>query len=768
MDEFRHIQSRSDILSTLEHLNEEEKIVEQDIDLFLKKENELQLLMTSLIKHMANISLIESDAERLANLMNFTSVMADNVSYKIRSFDLVKNRVSECLKQVEDIIDLRSCTDGIQKSLADEDYEKAARHIYRFLSMDESMLRKTALDESLSGNNEIPDTCSLEQSFVKLHEAEQNLRSIVMTRFDKAVAHKDSASVERFFKIFPLIKQHKQGLDRFSDYLWSQIIEEITNKKINAATKGSVTLAKLSNLFETIAQKIDVYYPLIETYYGPGNLFPVVAKLQKECDIQAKLIIEDYQNEKTFTSLVSNVSRALKNFSNTQNISKLDPKVVDKHLNDIMYMLNRNQTYLNFISNRLISDIEAAKNNEKVDQLHDKLPIRFQCQDIDSLIRDCNLSHVIHDLDSIYVLLEEYFLKESIQKAIQLDSVDIDHKDLDSTAITSSMLDDIFFIIKKCLKRAISCGSANVIMAMINHCTIVLETIFYEVIHSRIKCGYPNALSTLDLANAYNALQAGRYLQSSNDVEQMKIMFICALNNLDTACEYMNKLNQTITVDVTNSGVLQKNQIDLFDSCLSNFSSLTSKFRILIQSGMQQLFAAVFKTIVKSMIDSFISTSHTLNDEDIITYEISEGLRPFIQTFLMSMNSTLAPFKKQLTAKNFDTLLTVISAEISNRLYKALFQCSFNKFGGFQLDREVRAIINFLTSISPTTISLREYFSKLKFIGVIFTSENINEINDYIHSKENYNALRVNPNELHQLLRLYTELSPNDLRKIKL
>ncbi|OTF76620.1 conserved oligomeric Golgi complex subunit 4-like protein [Euroglyphus maynei] len=432
-----------------------------------------------------------------------------------------------------------------------------------------------------------------------------------------------------------------------------------------------------------------------------------------------------------------------------------------------MYMINRNQTYLNFISNRLMSDIEAAKNNEKVDQRQDELPVRFSSQDIDSLIRDCTLSHVIHDLDSVYVLFEEYFLKESIQKAIQLDAIDIDHKDLDSTAITSSMLDDIFFIIKKCLKRAISCGSANVIMAIINHCTIVLETIFYEIIQSRIKCGYANALSTLDLANAYNALQAGRYLQSSNDVEQMKIMFICALNNLDTACEYVNKLNQTITVDVTNSGVLQKNQIDLFDSCLSNFSSLASKFRMLIQSGMQQLFAAVFKTIVKSMIDSFISTSHTLNDEDIITYEVSEGLRPFIQTFLMTMNSTLASFKKQLTAKNFDTLLTVISAEISNRLYKALFKCSFNKFGGFQLDREVRAIINFLTSISPT-ISLREYFSKLKFIGVIFTLENINEINDYIHSEGNYNALRVNPNELHQLLRLYTELSPNDLRKIKL
>src|SRR5699024_10504616 len=110
-----HIQSENDLHNTLEHLSSEEKNIELEIDSLLGNEVELEQLVTSLVKHMSNISLIETDAERLSNLMNFTSNLADSVSYKIKSFDLVKNRVASCLKQVEDIIDLRSCTDGIQK-----------------------------------------------------------------------------------------------------------------------------------------------------------------------------------------------------------------------------------------------------------------------------------------------------------------------------------------------------------------------------------------------------------------------------------------------------------------------------------------------------------------------------------------------------------------------------------------------------------------------------------------------------------------------------
>ncbi|KPM05137.1 conserved oligomeric Golgi complex subunit 4-like protein [Sarcoptes scabiei] len=771
MDDYHHIHNRADIISALEHLNQEESKISEEIDSLLSNQDELKQMMSSLMKRLQNVSMIEKDTERLENLMSFTSNMANNVSDKIRSFDLVQNRVSDCLKQIEDIIDLRCCTDGIQQALSNENFEEAARLIYRFLSMDETVLRRAA-SEAMNGNTEMPDSFSLEQSFAKLHEAEQSLRTIVRIRFDEAIQKKDFASVERFFKIYPLIKQSKKGLEKFAEYLWGRIWDDFESKKITPATKASITLMKLSNLFEIIAQKIDDNYSLIETYYGPGHLFDIVRYIQTKCDFETKKIIESFQNEKTFCSLVSNVSKGLKMSSTNQTLNpKIDPKLVDKYLNDVMFIINRIETYLNFITQKMSTDLLASVDNRYQSSLSVN---EIDQNQIDSMIRDCNLTQLVHDLNSIYVLLEEYFLKESIQKAIQMDVIDVGEisKELlnDHSSITSSMLDDIFFIIKKCLKRSISCGSINVLLAMINHSVMVLETTFYDIINERIKCGYPNTtISGLDLTNAYNAaLQAGRYLQSSTESsEKMRISFISSLNNLDTGSQYVKKLCNQITDDVNRSGIVQNNQRALFDSCLSNFNSLCRKFDLLIHQAIQQLYSVQFKPLIKSMIDSFQAANHQLNDSDVNSFEVGDGLRSFIQTFLIQINSTLIPFRKQLTEKNFSTLIQSISFETSNQLYESIFKCSFNKFGGFQFDREIRSIINFFSNISNEII--REHFVKLKFVALLFTMDSVEEINEYLRSENNHPMmLRLNPNELIQLLRSYTELNAIDIKKIKI
>ena len=64
---------------------------------------------------------------------------------------------------------------------------------------------------------------SLDQSFQLLHEAETKLKGIVNNRFDASVHSNDVASVERFFKIFPLLGLHEEGLTKFGKYLSSQV-----------------------------------------------------------------------------------------------------------------------------------------------------------------------------------------------------------------------------------------------------------------------------------------------------------------------------------------------------------------------------------------------------------------------------------------------------------------------------------------------------------------------------------------------------------------
>lgn len=63
----------------------------------------------------------------------------------------------------------------------------------------------------------------MDASLVMLQEAEQKLKVIVTDKLDEAVAAVDLAQVERFFKIFPMLGLHSQGLARFGQYLCSQV-----------------------------------------------------------------------------------------------------------------------------------------------------------------------------------------------------------------------------------------------------------------------------------------------------------------------------------------------------------------------------------------------------------------------------------------------------------------------------------------------------------------------------------------------------------------
>ena len=56
-----------------------------------------------------------------------------------------------------------------------------------------------------------------------LQEAEQRLKAIVTEKFAVATKDGDLPQVERFFKIFPLLGLHEEGLSKFSEYLCKQV-----------------------------------------------------------------------------------------------------------------------------------------------------------------------------------------------------------------------------------------------------------------------------------------------------------------------------------------------------------------------------------------------------------------------------------------------------------------------------------------------------------------------------------------------------------------
>lgn len=109
------------------------------------------------------------------------------------------------------------CSQGVQTAILNEDYEKGAGHVHRFLSMDQSLLQRTATD--------VENISSVLKAVRTLQDAASQLRTIVQHKFDEAVKMEDLGSVERFFKIFPLLGMHDEGITKFCNYLCGKVMQ---------------------------------------------------------------------------------------------------------------------------------------------------------------------------------------------------------------------------------------------------------------------------------------------------------------------------------------------------------------------------------------------------------------------------------------------------------------------------------------------------------------------------------------------------------------
>lgn len=294
------------------------------------------------------------------NLIWQKYVPKSNVYFNCKSLKLFPNkgRVTNCVKRVTDILDLKACTDGVTEALKEEDYEtvvllcylkyylqfpltkdflifkKAANHIHRYLSLDKDSLRLKG------GSSDINEKNYLDQSFNLLQESKTKLQQIVNEKYDQALKSNDIPELERFFKIFPLIGQSENGLEKFSSYLCLQITQAAERNFIlmvntdRSEKRWNIMFADgLILLFEKVARIIEAYQPVIETYYGPGNMFLFIKNIQKECDLQAVKILNKFKEVRQLGPIFKSVQQSTNSALNYARNSSLNNLGMANNLN---------------------------------------------------------------------------------------------------------------------------------------------------------------------------------------------------------------------------------------------------------------------------------------------------------------------------------------------------------------------------------------------------------------------------------------------------
>merc|ERR1719239_1260902 len=330
---------------------------------------------------------------------------------------------------------------------------------------------------------------------------------------------------------------------------------------------------------------------------------------------------------------------------------------------------------------------------------------------------------------------------------------------------TSSMVDDTFFIVKKSVKRSVSSSSVDGVCAMLNHACCVIEENFGEVLMSRLKGGYPYGF---DLQHAYNIMQSsfqqGKLQSSDSEKKQARAMFVTSLNNSEVSCDYCKALKSNLEEDIsklyTQCGEQHKAKLE---SCLGEVIAVSNKFKDIVDFGFSHLGSSAVKPRIKPLVDTFLSTSHNLSEEDFSNYEAND---PWVQNFIVSLDTTLNTFKEAMTSSNYDRFATAMSAEITQQLEKAVTKTGFNRLGGLQFDKELRVLVGYLSSV--TTWTVRDKFARLSQMATILNLERVSEIMDYWGQNSGPLTWRLTPTEVRQILTLRVDFRHDDIKRLKL
>merc|ERR1719150_3166145 len=109
----------------------------------------------------------------------------------------------------------------------------------------------------------------------------------------------------------------------------------------------------------------------------------------------------------------------------------------------------------------------------------------------------------------------------------------------------SILLDDIFYIVKKCVSRAICSHNIDGVCAVANNASTILETDFcHGLLQSHLKMGYPSGYLDLTMNVIQTSSQEGYKMaaaQATGDSERQKTVFLIALNSAENATDYITR-----------------------------------------------------------------------------------------------------------------------------------------------------------------------------------------------------------------------------------
>jgi hypothetical protein len=653
------------------------------------------------------------------------------VSGKVRELDLAQSRVQATLSKIDAIVDRTNCIDGVKQALEVEDYETAAKYVETFLQLDSEINESPNPDLGFSASG--PDTGSEQRK--QMFESKEKLEGIIKKKLSAAIDAKDHANVVRFVKLFLPLRLQEEGLKSFVAYLRKIVAMRALSEydglvsALGALDGGGSAdfVGILNNIFKDVAFAIEENEDLLFDLAGEDGIALAMLELQAECNAKGTLIVKKYIEQRKLVKLSKEIALHNKNDMSLLAVGSApdgpDPREVEIYLEEMMLLSQTSEDYFHFM------DTKMRETGAVGGELSPRDTNTFKTG---------SFGQSVQELVGYYIVLEEYFMSENVKKAIRIDELVAD-------GMTTSMVDDVFYVLQSCTRRAISTSNLQSVLRIINHTAALLNNDFSEALERKIR---EPSLFLKIFSGGVAVLKAGTEAST-------------ALNNVDVSAEYIGKLKHDIE-EHSFETFFGPGEREKVKSALRELEEIGNRYKHIGNQGLEQLTNSITPRL-RNLLDVVGSVSYELTEAQYAENEVSD---PWVQKLLHAVDVNVAWLQPLLTTNNYDSLVHLIIDTLVKRLEVLMTQKRFNQLGGLQLDRDARTLVGHFSAMTQRTV--RDKFARLTQMATILNLERVSEILDYWGDNSGPMTWRLTPAEVRRVLGLRIDFKPETIAALKL
>uniref|UniRef100_A0A183B2J6 Conserved oligomeric Golgi complex subunit 4 n=1 Tax=Echinostoma caproni TaxID=27848 RepID=A0A183B2J6_9TREM len=219
---------------------------------------------------------------------------------------------------------------------------------------------------------------------------------------------------------------------------------------------------------------------------------------------------------------------------------------------------------------------------------------------------------------------------------------------LDENAKALRFADDVFFVLKNCLGRALTSGSVDGICAMLNHSrAILLDELITNNLSARVRAGFPSGW----MQDAYSYMQSSVAAVSVNPVvsgvsgatsltgsstsssvgglsavasgsgNAARQQFLITLNTIEACQTNLEKLHSHFERNLSTLCESAQKEVNLSKllACLNELKqSVSEQLQRLLDNGIDQLTSSVVRGQAKTVLQPFTSQSYELTERMVV------------------------------------------------------------------------------------------------------------------------------------------------------